>query len=104
MDWTRLWGVAIEEFFYNAGIYNLESIEAEEKCTKKKPPILGVTFLFVIPLGVQKKATHFGGDFSFCDPAGIRTQDPRLKRALLYQLSYGIAFFFVSGCKYKGLI
>src|SRR5690606_8497845 len=24
------------------------------------------------------------------DPAGARTQDPRLKRALLYQLSYGI--------------
>ena len=42
---------------------------------------------------------HFRGqDFSFStcfsffssDPAGIRTQDPRLKRALLYQLSYGI--------------
>jgi hypothetical protein len=25
------------------------------------------------------------------EPAGTRTQDPRLKRALLYQLSYGLA-------------
>ena len=30
-----------------------------------------------------------------CDPAGIRTQDPRLKRPLLYQLSYGIVYFGV---------
>ncbi len=28
--------------------------------------------------------------FAIGDPAGIRTQDPRLKRALLYQLSYRI--------------
>ena len=27
------------------------------------------------------------------DPAEARTQDPRLKRALLYQLSYGIGRF-----------
>ena len=26
--------------------------------------------------------------FSLCDPAGIRTQDPILKRDVLYQLSY----------------
>ncbi len=25
-----------------------------------------------------------------CDPAGARTQDPLLKREMLYQLSYGI--------------
>ena len=25
------------------------------------------------------------------EPAGTRTQDPRLKRALLYQLSYGLS-------------
>ena len=30
------------------------------------------------------------GDIS--DPAGTRTQDPRLKRAMLYQLSYEIKF------------
>ncbi len=30
--------------------------------------------------------------FSLCgEPAGTRTQDPRLKRALLYQLSYGLS-------------
>lgn len=29
-------------------------------------------------------------EVAFGDPAGARTQDPRLKRALLYQLSYGI--------------
>ncbi len=27
---------------------------------------------------------------AFCDPAGIRTQDPYIKSVLLYQLSYGI--------------
>jgi hypothetical protein len=27
---------------------------------------------------------------TFCDPAGIRTQDPYIKSVLLYQLSYGI--------------
>ena len=32
--------------------------------------------------------------FSFCDPAGIRTQDPYIKSVLLYQLSYGILFFY----------
>lgn len=31
---------------------------------------------------------------SFCDPAGARTQDPMLKRHMLYQLSYGIIFEF----------
>ncbi len=29
----------------------------------------------------------------FCDPAGIRTQDPYIKSVLLYQLSYGIGTF-----------
>ena len=28
------------------------------------------------------------GQKKFGEPAGIRTQDPRLKRPLLYQLSY----------------
>jgi hypothetical protein len=30
----------------------------------------------------------------FCDPAGIRTQDPYIKSVLLYQLSYEIKSFF----------
>ncbi len=28
--------------------------------------------------------------FAFCDPAGIRTQDPYIKSVMLYRLSYGI--------------
>jgi hypothetical protein len=31
---------------------------------------------------------------ALCDNAGIRTQDPRLKRAMLYQLSYIVLRFF----------
>ena len=27
-------------------------------------------------------------ELSFCDPAGIRTQDPNIKSVVLYQLSY----------------
>ncbi len=30
--------------------------------------------------------------FFLCDPAGARTRDPLLKRQMLYQLSYRIAF------------
>jgi hypothetical protein len=29
-------------------------------------------------------------NLNYCDPAGIRTQDPYIKSVLLYQLSYGI--------------
>ncbi len=52
------------------------------------------------------KALLWGGD-----PAGARTQDPRLKRALLYQLSYRIISIkkggllslppAKSGCKFR---
>lgn len=35
-------------------------------------------------------ATNVAG--AFCDPAGIRTQDPLIKSQVLCQLSYGIAF------------
>ncbi len=31
-----------------------------------------------------------GFDIKFCDPAGIRTQDPNIKSVMLYQLSYEI--------------
>ena len=44
------------------------------------------------PLQRIQKKPHFSVKLS-CDPAGIRTQDPRLKRALLYQLSYGISLY-----------
>jgi hypothetical protein len=33
--------------------------------------------------------------------AGIRTQDPRLKRALLYQLSYELSHFAVQALVYQ---
>jgi hypothetical protein len=36
----------------------------------------------------QKRAGWGPGFCSYGEPAGTRTQDPRLKRALLYQLSY----------------
>ncbi len=40
----------------------------------------------------------------FCDLAGARTQDPLLKREMLYQLSYQVMMltesFAVCGCKY----
>ena len=47
----------------------------------------------------------------FCDPAGIRTQDPYIKSVLLYQLSYRIiiSFFFsphsfvIAGAKLRTL-
>ena len=39
-----------------------------------------------------------------CDPAAIRTQDPRLKRALLYQLSYGVVPSREKRCKDKAFI
>ena len=44
-------------------------------------------------------------DIRFGDLAGARTQDPLLKREMLYQLSYqviiSILSFHLSGCKYK---
>lgn len=38
----------------------------------------------------------------YCDLAGARTQDPLLKREMLYQLSYQI--YPVCGCKYNVFI
>ncbi len=37
------------------------------------------------------------------DPAGARTQDPLLKREMLYQLSYQVGHYTVlyRGCKYN---
>ncbi len=31
----------------------------------------------------------------YCDPAGIRTQDPYIKSVLLYQLSYRIIYLYL---------
>ena len=55
-------------------------------------------------LGKRKKGEAYE-DFSwnFGDPAGIRTQDPILKRDVLYQLSYWVIIvaplFFKGGAK-----
>ena len=38
-------------------------------------------------------------EFPFCDPGEARTLDPMIKSHLLYQLSYGVSFLFVSGAK-----
>ena len=39
---------------------------------------------------IQKIKKHFLDEVLFGDSAGIRTQDPRLKRPLLYRLSYAV--------------
>ena len=45
-----------------------------------------------LPMAIKNKnpETLLQGLISFCDPAGIRTQDPIIKSDVLYQLSYGI--------------
>ena len=54
--------------------------------------------LIVTVFGKQKKLRH--ACLNFCDLTGARTQDPLLKREMLYQLSYQVEI----GCKYKGYI
>lgn len=55
------------------------------------------------PLWISKAALFYVLRFTFyvlrlfCDPAGTRTQDPSLKRAMLYQLSYRVNLIW--GCK-----
>ena len=39
-----------------------------------------------------------------CDLAGARTQDPLLKREMLYQLSYQVLFIFNKAANIKCLI
>ncbi len=46
-------------------------------------------FFLVVRLTKLNKKSRPKACF-FCDPAGIRTQDPYIKSVLLYQLSYGI--------------
>jgi hypothetical protein len=46
---------------------------------------------FYLPSAQIKNAGCSAGTFcAYCDPAGIRTQDPYIKSVMLYQLSYGI--------------
>ena len=49
--------------------------------------------IFVIPAETRikfkiKRRSHYDFSSLFGDPAGARTQDPILKRDVLYQLSY----------------
>ena len=54
----------------------------------------------------NKKTASIWRQLIFCDPAGIRTQDPYIKSVLLYQLSYQVfeiykkflSFIFCSSC------
>ena len=46
------------------------------------------TFINQITKYYEKKITS--EEVIFCDPAGIRTQDPYIKSVLLYQLSYRV--------------
>ncbi len=46
---------------------------------------------FSSPMAHAKRKAPHTGRFPFGDPAGTRTPDLRLKRALLYQLSYWVA-------------
>ena len=45
-----------------------------------------------VSLKIRKPKLLIGSclGFLFCDPAGIRTQDPYIKSVMLYQLSYEI--------------
>ena len=47
-----------------------------------------------VPLLLNKKKRVLKQELSFCDSAGARTQDPILKRDVLYLLSYLIPTFF----------
>ncbi len=55
-----------------------------------------VTFVFTNKKAVMKFDHNC---FFVCDPAETRTLDPLIKSQLLYQLSYGVNFFW--NCKIK---
>ena len=50
-------------------------------------------FLHVANGSKIKKVKHKRTLNFFCDPAGIRTQDPIIKSDVLYQLSYRVSAF-----------
>ena len=50
----------------------------------------------------NKKASDFSE--AFCDLTGIRTQDPLLKREMLYRLSYQVFYFTVANIIIKTII
>ena len=46
-------------------------------------------------LGRRQRSLDLRRGFFFSDPAGARTQDPNIKRVVLYQLSYGIGQYII---------
>ena len=46
----------------------------------------------------------FSKEKLFCDRAGARTQDPLLKREMLYQLSYQVLLFFKSSANIPSFV
>src|SRR5450755_2287956 len=75
-----------------ASLKNLTRIEI------KKPPEYQVVFFKTFP---NRPPEPSPGLFSpsKCDPARARTEDPKIKSLLLYQLSYGVKNL---SCKYTG--
>lgn len=76
------------------------SIEEKEKKRVSKlflKPQLLQTFLH--PLMLNSLIISY-----FCDPAGIRTQDPYIKSVMLYRLSYGIGLILSFGALCRGKI
>gem|GEM_PF-1250926 len=63
----------------------------------------GFIGLFVETIDFQGEKKKGAKINAFCDPAGIRTQDPYIKSVLLYQLSYGILSVFESDAKVEFL-
>ena len=85
--------------------FTIKDINVVHKISEtKKEEIYCSSFYIVIQLGLEPRTLPRSGmlyllliisrikDFDFlllyCDPAGSRTQDPILKRDVLYQLSY----------------
>lgn len=46
--------------------------------------LLDANFVAGLPQAKNKKTIKHNCSMVFCDPGGIRTRDPRLRRALLY--------------------
>src|SRR5690606_30849768 len=53
---------------------------------------------------VNQIKRHFRREVPRCDSAGIRTQDPRLKRPLLYRLSYAVASCAIAQMRRKFIL
>ena len=50
----------------------------------------GINRLQKKAFGAKKQGSRMNSSFPDCDPARARTEDPKIKSLLLYQLSYGV--------------